>query len=531
MAGGNLESAGGQSGRSHAQVWRRAWSDSLDVLRQNDLLSESRFLSFAKDRGTSLHGVTTGEPGEFYRRGWLEADGLSDEGQPLFHPFRIYPLIGVLRYYRHPFSVTLDSTPERAASFAARMVGDLPPADGLSERSPQWNDVVDLAILLEPLYWHRIVGHLTRSAFVEEAEYGRVFDAYRGGVLEFIAGLDIDRWREEHESLRIEGARADANADLYLLLRLSDWNRRKRLEGVVSLALWLRHMAEVVRRGFEEVHGVEWSEEDEAFGFWAPDGRQLTYGASRPLDDLAHARRRVASNYRLHTGSIVRWYVEGDTEYHAIVSVLPRPAFFGIELVNLRGQIAGGRDNTVLRLRDGLMQDIALGRFSMISFDTDVAANVKAVRRHVEAERVVGSLHPNEPDFEFANFTLPELVEIAAALDEDNGVEGDAVREAEWAGMDSAKFFEARYCEVSRRGRSLKGRDWGEALAAYADAHPARPDTGGERPLMRAIGNAVRSRHVAYDLQKERWTFDPLTFAPVERASSDDAIEGGGDSA
>ncbi len=49
----------------------------------------------------------------------------------------------------------------------------------------------------------KIVGHLTRSAFVEEAEYGRVFDAYRE---EFIAGLDIDRWREEHESLRIEGA-------------------------------------------------------------------------------------------------------------------------------------------------------------------------------------------------------------------------------------------------------------------------------------------------------------------------------------
>ncbi len=50
---------------------------------------------------------------------------------------------------------------------------------------------------------------------------------------------------------------------------------------------------------------------------------------------------------------------------------------------------------------------------------------------------------------------------------------------------------------------------------------------------MRAIGNAVRSRHVTYDRQgRSDGASIHSTFAPSRwRASSDDAIEGGGDSA
>ena len=80
------------------------------MLRQNSLLSESAFLSFASDRGVSISGVTRGDPGEFYRRGWLEADDLNDEAQPLFHPFRVYPLLRIIRFYRRQVSVTLEHT-------------------------------------------------------------------------------------------------------------------------------------------------------------------------------------------------------------------------------------------------------------------------------------------------------------------------------------------------------------------------------------------------------------------------------------
>jgi hypothetical protein len=35
----------------------RKWSQDLKVLRQNQLLSESSFLSFARDRGLAIRGV------------------------------------------------------------------------------------------------------------------------------------------------------------------------------------------------------------------------------------------------------------------------------------------------------------------------------------------------------------------------------------------------------------------------------------------------------------------------------------------
>ena len=145
----------------------------------------------------------------------------------------------------------------------------------LYQHSPSWNETADLAILLEPLFWPAIVGLMTRSAFTDEVAFGRAMSDYRERVLGLVAGLDIEHWKAAHESLRIEGARADKNADLYfVLLRLSDWNRRKQLKGVVSLALWLRHIGEVLRRGFEEVHSVGWPEEDQAFGYWLPGGRR-----------------------------------------------------------------------------------------------------------------------------------------------------------------------------------------------------------------------------------------------------------------
>jgi hypothetical protein len=505
---------------------REKYSSELQILRQNDLLTESRFLSFAKDRGVAVHGVTKGDPGDFHRRGWLDADGLLDGEHALFHPFRVYPLIGIIKAFRFPLTVTIDTNPETAATFVAKFVEGLPNEDGLGERARELNEVADLAVLLEPLYWPRVVGRLSRSVFIDEAAWVLQRDEYGQSVRDVVAGLDPERWKMKHESLRVEGGLADRNSDLYLLLRLSDWQKRKQLKGAVALALWLRHIGEVIRRGFEEVHGVVWPEEDEAFGVWAPRGRRLAYGSGRPLDSIVAARARVVSNYRLQTGSIVRWYVEGTTEFYAIQAVVPKPALLGIELVNLKGQIAAEKGNAALGLQEGLVQDLALGRFSMISIDADVPANLRVLRQQVQENRVVGSIHVNQPDFEFANFALDELVQVASTFDEQHGVSGDPVRQANWGGVSGAKEFEARYRAVSLRRRSIKGKKWGEALAAYAGMRPNRLDTGDERPIWRAIGNAQRSRLANYDRQKERYRFDPDTFASVEIKDEGEGVTG-----
>jgi hypothetical protein len=76
------------------------WSQDLEQLRQNWLLSENSFLSFARDCGISVRGVITGEPGEFHEQGWLSIDGTDCEGGLRFHPFRMYPLHRILAEVR-----------------------------------------------------------------------------------------------------------------------------------------------------------------------------------------------------------------------------------------------------------------------------------------------------------------------------------------------------------------------------------------------------------------------------------------------
>lgn len=154
----------------------------------------------------------------------------------------------------------------------------------------------------------------------------------------------------------------------------------------------------------------------------------------------------------------------------------------------------------------------------MISFDRDVSANVKVVQRQVTLDNIVGSIAAHDPDFEFANFTIGELAEIAARIDEAKGSLGDAVRKADWTGVTSAKAFETKYVSVSAwKPSTLKGKEWGRALGAYAIQYQTRQDTGLRRRVMQDIAAAFRGRIANYDSQRDRSTFDPNTFQEIPR--------------
>ena len=150
----------------------------------------------------------------------------------------------------------------------------------------------------------------------------------RRKVLQLVYTLDPNLWRKRHESLRIKAAGLDNNDKLYLLLRLANWKQRESLKGRIALALWMRHIAEVIRRAFEEVHAERWPEEDDdSFGWWPSGLRMRLFGSERPLDDTLQSKPYLAWAYGMFTGSSVRWYVEGDTEFHAILYALPEPVW------------------------------------------------------------------------------------------------------------------------------------------------------------------------------------------------------------
>ena len=125
-----------------------------------------------------------------------------------------------------------------------------------------------------------------------------------------------------------------------------------------------------------------------------------------------------------------------------------------MEVVNLAGRIERDNDNIALNMREWLQEDISLKRFSLISFDADVRQNVKTIGSL--SSLVVGSIFGHKPDFEFANFTLDELVYVAAELDKTEGFESDALRNSDWTGIDTGKAFEKRYLTLSKGGRALK---------------------------------------------------------------------------
>ncbi|MGA3242429.1 MAG: hypothetical protein ABSG03_39795 [Bryobacteraceae bacterium] len=319
--------------------------------------------------------------------------------------------------------------------------------------------------------------------------------------------------------MRTEAAGLDNNSELYVLLRLSTWMQREALKGRIAGAMWIRHMAEVIRRGFEELHAERWLEEDQAFGQWHSGGRKRVFGSERPLDDGLQSKPYIAYRFGLFTGSAVHWYVEGDTEYHAAFHILREPPKMGIELTNLRGNIASQKKNAARNLEDSLKEDKALRRFSMISFDCDVPENVRTIQCQIRDDNIVGAIAGHKPDFEFANFTVQELAEVAARIDEADNFDGNAVRKTDFSGINSGRKFERKYLEVSARKRPLKGKKWGKALAQYAIEHARRPDDGTERPLLQEIRAAMLGWNSNYDFHKENFQIDSTSFLLIPRAS------------
>jgi hypothetical protein len=489
------------------------WTQDLTDLRQNSLLDESTFINFAGERGIPVHGVIEGDPGVFHRKGWLHSDDRGYDGKPLFHPFRVYPLKKILDACDLHISRSASLQRCDAIKLFAMMLSNIPSDETIRDEAAQWNNIAELAILLEPLYWPALVGRIRTSMSVPPSARQDRFDDYRSKVLAFLKELDPNRWKALHACMRREAAAMDDNPELYILLRTAHWESRGKVSGSVAGSLWIRHIAEVLRRGFEEAHGEQWPEEYQSYMEWFPTGVEFSFGSTRPLDDILRTQPYAVHNFGISSGSKVRWYVEGETEYYAIRELLREPATFGIELINLRGVIAADRDNIALKFGDWLREDQRHHRFSILSVDTDVAKNSRFIGQHIRDGNIVGYIGVHQPDFEIANFTVPELVELAAKRDEADGIPTTNLRCADWSTITGARAFEDQYRRFS--GRNLKGELWGKILATFARATPLRPDTGHERPLICTARIALQCRTAHYDIEKEYFGFDPSTFERI----------------
>lgn len=492
--------------------------EAYSKLKQNDLISESKMIRFAKDRGIFIAGVVKGDPSKFIELGWITNDSVNG----FFHPFRMYPYLKAIQLCDLNVTPTSSINRDSFRNLLSRVSEFLPSLEEIAAEVGLADSISCLAILLEPIYWPKIINQTTMSiknySTVEEFELK--IKPYKERILNFVKSLDIETWGLYHEGLRIEAAKLDENHELYMLLRLAPWNKRKSITGNIGAALWLRHIAEVIRLAFEEVHGVTWAEEYEAFGIWPEGTRTRDYGSERPIKNGLIARPHIAFEFGLHTGSTIRWYVEGETEYQAALYVLPKAALAGIEVINLKG-VLHEKPNTPMRFEDHLKNDKEFRRFSFISFDEDRADNLKILRQHINQANIVGYINLNRPDFEFENFTRDELIEIASKLDQSLGFDSQHLMSGNKEAISSGKTFEKYYIEHSARKVSLKGYEWGKALAKYACENPLKKDSGKKRAFIETVEQVLLAKRVPYDYQRDHFEIDPNDFQIKERSYLD----------
>ncbi|MCE9559285.1 MAG: hypothetical protein K8R88_10060 [Armatimonadetes bacterium] len=294
----------------------------------------------------------------------------------------------------------------------------------------------------------------------------------------------------------------DDNHELYLLLRASNWNKREKVVGKLGAALWVRHIAEVLRHAYDEIYEDRLVHEDEAFGHWYDGARTWAYGSAYPLEDIPEMRRRILPHWGMVSSPRVRFYVEGDTEEGALAYALAGLLGFGLELVNLKAQGWG------TWLRQELKNDQAAKRISLFMLDNDREDDTRALKAHVRAKLVVGVIFKNSPDLETGCFQIDELLKATVYFEESIGVQDlEPLDPDDFRDINSGRKFEEQYCKI-RRAPSLKGKLWGEALMRVA----FESGKGEENRLVHAYACAVRGVSADYEVQRVRHPLNPETF-------------------
>ena len=143
----------------------------MATCRQNPLLSEGEFIRFCKKRDIPVFGVHTGDPSKLQKRGLLREDSSKEDGQPLYHPFRFYIVYEVLDSLRIPLARSSYLERERVLPTLERHVREwLPSDEHISARAAKASEIVELAILLEPLYWQYVTGVIVGSVFTMQGK-------------------------------------------------------------------------------------------------------------------------------------------------------------------------------------------------------------------------------------------------------------------------------------------------------------------------------------------------------------------------
>lgn len=540
---------------------RRELATSPEVW-QFDLLSPQKMVQFAKDRAISIFNADTME--SLWHSGLLRADVVNSsspldipsldcvlqeddtfiycDARPVlhrpegyggafehdehkatniklyFHPFRLYLLYHVNRV----FSSAIASTqyllnPHGLVTLSEHSIEQLnhwTSSAQCAERFEHWNRVAELAIILEPSAYGSVFQSVRWRIPDDEKSIAAKLKVRREAVAPLLSGCSKKEIDEFRQDLCQSAEIIDRNKMIHVLLRLMSARERLKLRSSLGAAMLLLCMAEIIRRAAEEAKGESFPEEDElGFGQWMKNARKSIYGSERILDASPEVRRDFLTSMGLDSGVKVKCYVEGDTEWGAMTSAVGEGG--GAEFINLRGQVIEKKGKG-LSFVESLKNDKKFHVLSVVLLDGDSADNVRALRKAAADGAFFGRFSIASPDFEFANFTLDELVDVALSLSAQNGrqlLSHNEILSHVRQAKSGKEFFVA--LEDTSLSEIAKSTDWGIALMAYAVEHPELPKeharAGNTRPVIEAAQFVNNARHVGFMRSLEQYKVNPET--------------------
>jgi hypothetical protein len=451
----------------------------------------------------------------------LDPDPL-DEFEPLFHPFRIYVLHHIARVFQESISTTQFLLwPDGAAKIIQQHrehLDEWTSSASCADRFQHWNETAELAIVAEPAGYSRVFGtNYLSPASTDKVSFKAALSSLQAGLAKVIAGLQPTEIGERRAELGRTAQDIDANKMVHVLLRFMSPHERLKLRSALGTSMLLLCMSEMIRRTVEIATANQLPEEDElGYGRWMDGARRMIYGTDRIFDSTREVRRQFFTSMGIDAGIKTRCYVEGDTELGALDYAVVGA---GVEFVNLSGQVAQRRGKG-LAFIDSLENDKRHHIFSIVVLDGDVSENVRALRKAARDDRLFGRFFLSNPDIEFENFTVEELVAVLLELAASTGTtvpQRDELMNRVHDATSATEMFEA----LEGLGLGDKGVDWGRALMDYALRHPVFPEShrrsGQPRTIVEIAKQLLRAANSGYVRSVEGFRVDPETGNLIPR--------------
>jgi hypothetical protein len=509
------------------------WEDDVKTLwqlklLQADLVTSERKLRCAGLMQLGLHGSTQHLYADERRprrrtKGWNESlaslSAYPSEVRLYFHPFRYYVLYHLDRMLKLNIAPIQMMSAGRYPSVLHRGIKNFEKWSSrpeFTEHINLWNNIVSLCVASEPCTYEHVFHSLKHPPELSIEEQRQRIREHWSDVVQHYREAGMAEIEKVREGLCVDAEMLDRNKDVHIMLRLRHGNFRHWVRGKLGGAMVLLTMAEIMRRSTEMAFDKKLREEDElGLGITPLGVKEKLYGSERILNGNRTVESQYLHSFGLAFGVRTRWYVEGDTEYGALDSILGLSN--AIELVNLKGKIVekGGKG---LAFADSLRNDVKAQIFSVVLVDADNDSYVRVLRKAAEEDLMCGTFYLSKPDFEFHNFTLSELEEIIWAMAVENGADPETRKRLHEAllGINSGReLVDAAKGSLSELSQLSKGVDWGRRLIHYALQYSEYQDqTSGKamtRPIIEAFRGVIRTLDFNYHFTRTQFKVDPIS--------------------